>query len=393
MRNRFRGWYPLDNDERDKLWNEGIVVLDTNVLLDLYRRSPASRKSLFASLESVAPRLWLPYQVGLEFHKMRVETRAGVAKTHATIADKVRNDTSALIKLIVTQRDYNPAIDDDQSLRDNLRDAAEKLSAEIRAASKEYDEPEDSVLDQLEKLYPESRIGRPFDTVELEEARRQGQMRTEQRIPPGFEDAGKAGDLRYGDYFLWRQILTMARDREVGVILVSRDSKPDWRQGKKEALPELVDEFVRETGSLFEMVFPQAFIRETSSRGFWTPADESGIDKATEEYERADAEDAQVVSANSRQQAVERIRKAFASFYDAKQPTIFDFNDTLVQQIGDMIVPLNYSALSKIAMQASAGLTEIQGDTDEELEGIDDDDDDGDEEDEDDDDGGVSVAR
>ena len=43
MRNSFKEYYGLNSSELDKLWKEGIIVFDTNVLLSLYRRSQGVR--------------------------------------------------------------------------------------------------------------------------------------------------------------------------------------------------------------------------------------------------------------------------------------------------------------------------------------------------------------
>lgn len=37
MKESFLGYYQPTEDEFNKLWSEGLVVLDTNVLLHLYR--------------------------------------------------------------------------------------------------------------------------------------------------------------------------------------------------------------------------------------------------------------------------------------------------------------------------------------------------------------------
>lgn len=57
---------PTDEDYRSLLM-QGTVVLDTNVLLNLYRYNTRTRTDLVAVLERLEDRLWVPHQVMVEF--------------------------------------------------------------------------------------------------------------------------------------------------------------------------------------------------------------------------------------------------------------------------------------------------------------------------------------
>lgn len=52
MRNSFKEYYGLNSSELDKLWKEGIIVFDTNVLLSLYRRSQGVRDDFISMIKS-----------------------------------------------------------------------------------------------------------------------------------------------------------------------------------------------------------------------------------------------------------------------------------------------------------------------------------------------------
>jgi hypothetical protein len=70
---RFRAWFPDSSEEPRRFFTEGLVILDANVLLGLYRIAPSARDQVLDALERVANegRLWLPYQAGLEFVRNR----------------------------------------------------------------------------------------------------------------------------------------------------------------------------------------------------------------------------------------------------------------------------------------------------------------------------------
>lgn len=50
-----------------------MIVLDANVLLDLYRITPDARRQVLETLRDVADRLWVPHQAALEFSRNRKE--------------------------------------------------------------------------------------------------------------------------------------------------------------------------------------------------------------------------------------------------------------------------------------------------------------------------------
>jgi len=55
----------------DKAWRDGLLILDANVLLNLYRVPLATRNDVLEVLEACAERLWLPHQAACEYFKNR----------------------------------------------------------------------------------------------------------------------------------------------------------------------------------------------------------------------------------------------------------------------------------------------------------------------------------
>ena len=51
----------------EKVWQNGVIVFDTNVLLNLYKYNKEARNELIKLMKSYQSRLWMPYQIGLEF--------------------------------------------------------------------------------------------------------------------------------------------------------------------------------------------------------------------------------------------------------------------------------------------------------------------------------------
>ncbi len=74
----FEGYRSTSDDDLVRVFRDGIVALDTNVLLDLYRYGEKARGEFFAILDSFASTLWIPHQVAKEFWRNRVPVIAEV---------------------------------------------------------------------------------------------------------------------------------------------------------------------------------------------------------------------------------------------------------------------------------------------------------------------------
>ncbi len=72
MRDAFPGRYRPSKEDFDRLWEEGVFVLDANVLLNLYRYSDDTREQMIAVLRGLKDRLCLPHQVAREFLDRRL---------------------------------------------------------------------------------------------------------------------------------------------------------------------------------------------------------------------------------------------------------------------------------------------------------------------------------
>lgn len=75
MKQIFNCFYDVtDTSELEKVWkaNDTLFIFDTNVLLSLYSFQPESRKDFFKVLSSIEDRIWIPFHVGLEFQKNRL---------------------------------------------------------------------------------------------------------------------------------------------------------------------------------------------------------------------------------------------------------------------------------------------------------------------------------
>ena len=92
----------------------------------------------------------------------------------------------------------------------------------------------------------------PFTDSEINDIKKEGETRYENKIPPGYMDADKS-DNRYGDLINWKEILHYAKESGKHIIIVSSETKDDWvtkEQCQVVGLRyELVREFYGEVGN------------------------------------------------------------------------------------------------------------------------------------------------
>ena len=67
MIDMFKGYSDYSEEEYKNIWNNALIVVDSNILLNFYRYSEDTRNKIFEILEKLKSRLWIPYQVGKEF--------------------------------------------------------------------------------------------------------------------------------------------------------------------------------------------------------------------------------------------------------------------------------------------------------------------------------------
>lgn len=284
MREHFSEFYAPTQEQFEALWADGLIVLDANVLLDLYRTPTDARGQFLELLEKVKDRLWIPYQAGLEFHRNRAKVISDKGKNISEILSTAAK-SFADIRGDVTALDidkYGLGIES-RPLLEELEQVQEKLSetiGKVHVAQLEMAKS-DPIQEKLFDLYAEKVGSGPKDQAELNSLIADGEKRYEDKIPPGYEDHGKSKnpndayffhngikyERQFGDLIFWRQIMSHAKKIKVDkIILVSSEKKEDWWRvldGKRFGPhPELIQEIRREAGvSIFWMYPPDQFMK------------------------------------------------------------------------------------------------------------------------------------
>jgi len=251
----FEGHFRTEGEPWKAVLREGIIVLDTNALLDAYRMSPRARKEFLAVLRSLRDRLFVPHQVAHEFHEKRTSVIADREKEIKVFPGKVKNfltEAQSLIDQHTARTQVDATILNELHVTiDNLKKEVQRLSETIQA---EYDLDkrkatlgDDAVLVDLVEILTGRVSLRPSD-AQLIADRREGERRIRYQIPPGFADEGK-GPEAVGDYLWWAEVVRYVSTMQKSVLVVTGDTKRDWRL-KRDGIeigehPQLVEEIRR----------------------------------------------------------------------------------------------------------------------------------------------------
>ncbi|MBN9326882.1 MAG: hypothetical protein BGO38_15685 [Cellulomonas sp. 73-145] len=282
-----------------RLWDTGIVALDANALLNVYRYTRSTRDDFLSLLSSFGDRLWLPRQAAQEFHENRLKVMSDLLSAPTVILDGVTKAKNVFSESTGQFR-YHPELDA-TALRKEFADALAPLVGRLEDVKRDADGQAahsplaDQLLDRITNLF-RGKIGGGFEEQDLETIYKEGVDRYSRRIPPGYKDAEKPEPRRYGDLVIWKEILRKAAESSMPMILVTDDRKEDWwweHQGKTIGpRVELVTEFAAQAGQRIHLYSPEAFLRVANERDKSSVSSNS-IDEAEglarQEQERARA--------------------------------------------------------------------------------------------------------
>ncbi|MFG1320292.1 PIN domain-containing protein [Xanthobacter autotrophicus] len=229
MRKRF-SWYLTATDQIDNVWNNGILTLDANVILDLYRYHDQTREILLKTIESWAGRIWLSNQAAEEFFRNRKRVIASSEKTFKEAISTIENTQKHIVGVIESLRGNRIV---PRAIIDKLGKAvASPLQEAVTEIEKSRDGhpnylSDDPILDRLLKLFDGS-TGAPWDAAQHAAYVEIAEKRMKDQIPPGYKDGHKDGERPYGDFMLWQQTMDFAKEKAKPVILVTSERKEDW---------------------------------------------------------------------------------------------------------------------------------------------------------------------
>ncbi len=209
MRKKYQWYIPPSTEEIDAAWNGGVLTLDTNVLLDLYRYHTQTREDLLKAIEGFKERIWISDQASREFIRNRNAVIAAAEKTFLSSAKELDELARAAESTINKLRGHRLV------QRATIKTLNRKLMEAVKAAKDEIENSQkahpnyfqtDPILERILTLF-EGRVGPSPTDEERGTLAEEAEKRIQAKFPPGYLDTDKDGDRPYGDFYLWRQVL------------------------------------------------------------------------------------------------------------------------------------------------------------------------------------------
>lgn len=212
MKKYFPGFYPANLKDIDWLNDKLTIILDVDVLLDLFRMHPDVATIFLGILEDkrMEPHLWLPYDVAWLYHY----------NVNKEILNQIDNINSVLSHLMLCKQ----GIDAKRAypyLRietwNNFNACIEKIQSEC---SRERDLLKKSlrqcdIKHRIGELFAdvETKIGHPYDEAQLDTIYNEGEKRYKDAMPPNptFNQVSNKR-IHYHNLIVWKQILAKAME-------------------------------------------------------------------------------------------------------------------------------------------------------------------------------------
>lgn len=123
----------------------------------------------------------------------------------------------------------------------------------------------------MEQLAAQEKGGQPFTYREKVALYVEGDFRFLRKLPPGYMDEkekdkkDETKTQKFGDLFVWKQLLCHAEECRRPIVFITNDNKPDWwkldQDGRPESpRPELIEEFSCYSDQSFAMISMGEFV-------------------------------------------------------------------------------------------------------------------------------------
>ena len=230
------------------LENKSLIIMDSNVWLDLYKLPPMAIVSIVDAISRHKSKFWLPYQVYIEFNRHVNKNRDEALERYKKIK-KVSCDLLSQANGKINQEFENLKrnnIFDAVTVQENFDTKIKKLLAGVKqdlvaldaAYQKDIsgiNKENDIILELIESLREDSGTN-GFTVNELIGIYEEGEIRYKYKVSPGYTDIKKENfesndDFllkKYGDLIIWKEILKHIKNTETNLLFIQNERKSDW---------------------------------------------------------------------------------------------------------------------------------------------------------------------
>lgn len=252
MKKIFFEQYPMRDEEIKSYLENGILVLDTNVLLNLYFYTAETKDKMIGVMEKCQERLWMPYQVGWEYFNNREDKIEKLRGSCDAISNNVKDAKNRFADLLNKEYIRHPYIVRKELIdlfKNSVKSVEDKLD-QLKKVDPDYAK-KDVIWEKLEQLY-EGKVGNDYPLEKLIFIYEEGAQRYKYKVPPGYGDLKRKEERGprhvYGDLILWKMVIDYSKEKNVDVVLVTEEKKEDWYVKKRVPRKDLAKEFYDESG-------------------------------------------------------------------------------------------------------------------------------------------------
>ena len=256
-------------------WNSATIIFDTSAICKMYDMTESTKSTMVQILSHISNKIWIPGHGIVEDERNRKKVIRNPIRESYKIPDYfddciLKAKGRELVKKLGNESYYHPFISKNshqeitKKLEEAIRDLSfikDKITDEFKLRIEEINQIVDN-----DKIYEKIKIlphGEEYTYDTMTELCREGEFRYRNLIPPGYLDfAAKKGFSKYGDLFVWKQLLDHANDKHCNVLFVINDNKPDWWEdcNKYKFREELLKEFSDTTGMEIKVCSLEGFV-------------------------------------------------------------------------------------------------------------------------------------
>ena len=283
--------------------SQHLIVLDTNIILELSRQPANISLDVINALKKIKDCIFIPRQVYDEYirnyHEICGKERKKYQKVKKELSESTRKLQEDIDSKISEYRKHNYT--DITKLQNDLYQKIKEIQNTINNFEHGHKTEiqlnidfleNDKVKEFVDFLEAEERIGADISFSTRLSILQEGKIRFDNLIPPGYMDREKIGQDKYGDLFVWKSILAIAKEKNTNIIFVCNDTKEDWWKKDKEIPVNLRDELLKE----FKEVNPFLDIQFLTLEKFFSYiAEELQIGKSKSALQLSAIDDAKIL--------------------------------------------------------------------------------------------------
>ncbi len=236
----FKGVQTLNDKMKADMLKSSLIVLDTNILLDIFRYKLTTTNEFFDALQEYKSSLWLPYQVGVEFFRNKDKVSSDYSLNIKSLVTKIDSAKNTIENDINNKKELIPELNEVKKLlAENSKTLKAKLEEIEKKYKKEYDDFNFDKEQKIVSLFENRITNRPSEDL-YEQIIIEGDRRIRNKIAPGYKDSKKQDYYKdykiNGDYIIFASMIELAKAKDMDVIFISGDVKEDWLNEDKSNL-------------------------------------------------------------------------------------------------------------------------------------------------------------